>query len=296
MYSQFFGNFLVEKGIIDRAQLLEVLSKKKEDAPIHPGLLAVYKEYLIGHEAKEIMIKESQTGMSFYEICSEQMALTSSQIEALQKLDPPYYLHIAQHLIDSGISDIDEMAECLFDYESQFEIIDLDLMKEINDKVDLLLMEFDMICDSPYKNELTDYIILLFNNLIHYIGTDFEPLSIQPFPQYYSKVGSVQKIIGEPCFFTEIDMSEESAIKFASRFAGDQFDELNEYVTASLDDFLNQHNGVFVVNQSNLTHKEFTLEPPVSSHDEVQQPKGEAYFLTITFHSCGYINFYISAY
>ncbi len=296
MYSQFFGNYLVERGVIDRLQLLEVLGHKNDDAIIHPGLLAVYKEYLSGREAKEIMIKESQTGMDFYEVSAEQMALTSSQIETLKNLKAPYYLHIAQHLIDKGISDIDEMADCLFEYESQFEIIDLDLMKEINDKVDLLLMEFDMICSSPYKDELTEYLVLLFNNLIHYIGTDFEPLSIQPFPQYFSKVGSVQKIIGEPNFFTEVDMSEEAAIIFAGRFAGEQFEECDEYVRASLDDFLNQHNGVFVVNQSNHTHKEYTLEPPYESHNEIQSPDGEAYFLTVSFHSCGYVNFYISAY
>ena len=39
--------------------------------------------------------------------------------------------------------------------------------------------------------------------------------------------------------------------------------ELDEYVEASLMDFLNLHNGLFCVNESNSDDVELTLEPPV---------------------------------
>ncbi len=66
---------------------------------------------------------------------------------------------------------------------------------------------------------------------------------------------------------TALDMSREMAVEFASRYAMDTFDEFDEYVQASLEDFLNLHNGLFTVNMSNNNSVELQLAPP-EIHDE----------------------------
>ena len=58
-------------------------------------------------------------------------------------------------------------------------------------------------------------------------------------------------------------MPKEAAIAFACRYAGESFSEFDEYVQASLDDFLNLHNGLFLVNMSNDMGVELQLEPPM---------------------------------
>ena len=59
-------------------------------------------------------------------------------------------------------------------------------------------------------------------------------------------------------------MDEATAISFASRYAKMEFSELDEYVKASIDDFLNLHNGLFLVNMSNAFSMELSLTPPVT--------------------------------
>ena len=45
-------------------------------------------------------------------------------------------------------------------------------------------------------------------------------------------------------------------------------DDSDEYISASLEDFLNLHNGLFLVNTSAEQEQEMTLLPPETSHDK----------------------------
>ncbi|MBQ6463725.1 MAG: chemotaxis protein CheX, partial [Pseudobutyrivibrio sp.] len=55
----------------------------------------------------------------------------------------------------------------------------------------------------------------------------------------------------------------------ASRYANEEFAEFDEYVIAALEDFLNLHNGLFIVNVSNDTSKTISLAPPEITMDGV---------------------------
>jgi len=55
-------------------------------------------------------------------------------------------------------------------------------------------------------------------------------------------------------------MDEATAIEFASRYSNEFYEEYNEYVSASIEDLLNLHNGIFIVNASNDKSNEFTID------------------------------------
>ena len=59
-----------------------------------------------------------------------------------------------------------------------------------------------------------------------------------------------------------IGMSQTTAINFASRYVKESFSVYDEYVQASLEDFLNLNNGLFLVNCSNDQALELTLTAP----------------------------------
>ena len=65
-------------------------------------------------------------------------------------------------------------------------------------------------------------------------------------------------------FRSYLDIEEDSAIAFASRYVKEDFTAFNEYVRASIEDFLNIHNGLFNVNISNEDSIELLLNPPVN--------------------------------
>lgn len=69
--------------------------------------------------------------------------------------------------------------------------------------------------------------------------------------EYMTNYCVTQKDEGLLSFNSGIDMSKSVAIAFASRYAKEEFHEFDEYVKASIEDFLNLHNGLFNVNMSN---------------------------------------------
>ena len=82
---------------------------------------------------------------------------------------------------------------------------------------------------------------------------------------------------------TYIDMPEDVAIQFASRYVQDTFTEFDDYVRSSLEDFLNLHNGIFCVNMSNDESTELTLEPPMNEKNELLPFEQETYLLPIVY-------------
>ena len=85
-------------------------------------------------------------------------------------------------------------------------------------------------------------------------------------------------------------MDEATAIEFASRYVGEPFAAFDEYVQASLEDFLNLHNGLFIVNLSN----EFSMELELSAPERIEDPlivfENTTYYFPILY-SFGTVNF-----
>ena len=89
-----------------------------------------------------------------------------------------------------------------------------------------------------------------------------------------------------------IEMNEKTAIAFASRYVGDNYDEYDEYVQASLDDFLNLHNGLFIVNVSSEDSTELSITAPVHHDRSVLAFSSRAYRIPLMF-SFGTVNYII---
>ncbi len=76
---------------------------------------------------------------------------------------------------------------------------------------------------------------------------------------------------------------------------GEPFQEFDEYVRSSLNDFLNLHNGIFSVNMSNERSIELELAPPVTETDELLTFEKETYLLPIVY-PFGMIHFIFEIY
>ena len=88
---------------------------------------------------------------------------------------------------------------------------------------------------------------------------------------------------GQIKFTSMIDMQPEVAVAFASRYAKMDFTEFDEYVKASLEDFLNLHNGIFLVNMSNNYSMELTLEPPYHDEDPVLKLTEDSFVIPVIY-------------
>lgn len=282
MYAQFFGNYLLAQGIVTREQLIEAM-KKKAATQIKLGTLAIHAGYMTASEVDRIIILQTHQDKRFGELAISEGYLTEMQVTELLKSQKPDFLLLGQALVEDGILDNQQLQDLIIDYESQNELNDYEYSNETIDSINRMVENFFVLAErslSPYE---VSYLHLLLNNLIRFIGDDFTLVPPSLCKEYPTNYCVFQRTIGDFSICTYLDIPEPICMPFASRYVGDTFTEFDEYVQASLDDFLNLHNGLFSVNMSNDYSIELSLEPPVQHEEGLLSFETETYMLPIVY-------------
>ena len=136
------------------------------------------------------------------------------------------------------------------------------------------------------------FIDLLFNDFIRFIGSDYTPLSVEEVTEASIACCVKQEIHGDYAINTYISMDLDTAIAFATRYVHEQFHSYDEYVQASLEDFLNLQNGLFIVNVSNTSNTELTLGAPEHITVSPIQFSGRTLHIPVLY-TFGTIDFYM---
>lgn len=269
MYTQFFGNFILNKGAITPEQLIDAISYQKA-THLKLGTLAIHFGYMTASEVESIHIMQTHVDKRFGELAIEKGYLTPEQVEELLTSQKPNYLLFGQILMDRKYITNAQFEELLSEYKSQFEISDVDFINGTQEKFSSLITSFyNFPGTNEQKEKCVRYLNLFFCNLLRFIGEDFTPLHAASFPEYPTTFCVSQEITGSFSAITALDMNHSTAIAFASRYADESFEEFDEYVSASIEDFLNLHNGLFTVNMSNDFNIELSLDPPAIKHDRI---------------------------
>lgn len=271
MFAQFFGSYLLNNKAVSNEDLLEAISRLKK-ARIKLGTLAMHRGFMTAKEIDEVCMMQSREDKRFGEIAIARDYLTDSQVEELLKAQNPDYLLLGQILVDMNVLTNAQLEELFLKYQNETEIYDMDMESQAN--FDQLMKKFLLVSERQMPTELVNYLKLFFNNLLRFVGEDFMPMSPVPSSEFPVNYAVEQQISGDVKKKTFIDMSKETAVIFASRFAKMEFKEFDEYVKASIEDFLNLNNGLYGVNISNNYSKEIALNPPtVVDKDILELPK-----------------------
>ncbi|MCI9174900.1 MAG: chemotaxis protein CheX [Lachnospiraceae bacterium] len=292
MHTQFFGNFLLNKGVITPEQLIEAL-KIQSSAHKKFGTLAIHSGYMSASEVADVYITQTHYDKRFGELAVELGYLTTEQVDKLLTLQLPNYMLLGQILVDQKIVTHIELENLITEYKSEYEIYELDMMEEQKTMVDKLLADLYLPDDLQDTQNIIAYITLLFNNLVRFIGEDFTPLNIMTLPEVPTNYCVSQMVDGTFSFLSALDMDSETAIAFAGRYVDDEFEEFDEYVSASMEDFLNLHNGLYSVNMSNDFTLELHLQPPACHENTVLATEAPCYLLPVIY-SFGTVNFIFS--
>lgn len=289
MYTQFFGNYLLEKNIITKEQLLVAL---EEQSKVHLklGTLAIHEGYMTANEVDTIIIMQTHEDKKFGELAIAEGYLTQKQVDLLLEAQKPDYLLLGQVLIEQGILTNIQLETIIAEYQSENELYDTDFSKFQKKKFDEMLQSIGDFSDQALEERLAEYLQLLITNLIRFIGNDFTILSPMPCNEYPSVYCVKQRTEGKFTIDSYLDTNETTAVEFASRYANDTFVEFDEYVKASLEDFLNLHNGLFNVNMSNTYSLELALTPP-EVHMYQVIPFEKEHFILPVIYPFGTINF-----
>lgn len=261
MYTQFFGNYLLSKEYITNEQLFDAL-KEKSQKHTKLGTLAIHSGLMTAAEVDSVIVEQTHQDKKFGELTIEMGYLTNEQVKTLLNIQSPDFLLLGQILLDKGIIDNTTLEKIIKDYRQENEISDLDMVLEDKESVENLIEHF--FNETSLKPSALDkmYIELLFNSFIRFVGDDYTPLSAELCENFSADCVVRQDICGEYAISTYIGMNQTTAINFASRYVKENFSVYDEYVQASLDDFLNLNNGLFTVNCSNEKALELTLSAP----------------------------------
>ncbi len=282
MYAQFFGNYLLSRNIVTRKQLIEAMCKKSS-IQIKLGTLAIHAGYMTANEVDRVIILQTHQDKRFGEIAIKEGYLTEMQVTELLSKQTPDFLLLGQALVEDGIIDNEQLQDLIIDYQSDSELEAFEYSSETLAAIDRMIEKFFVLAERPLSQYEVAFFRLLLNNLIRFIGDDFTLVPPSLCKEYPTNYCVSQKVNGAFSVCPYLDMPESVAISFASRYVGDTYTSFDEYVQASIEDFLNLHNGLFTVNMSNDFSIELTLEPPTVEEKDLLTFTEETYLLPIIY-------------
>lgn len=249
MHTQFFGNYLINKCAITHQQLLHALEAHTAEGGSWDGFFSNSKAGDTGEEEK-----------------------------------PPDYLLLGQILVEQGVLTPSQLEEHLSNYHNECEILDMDFNTEQRDVIQKMLAEINTIDADIPMEYISDYLLLLFQNLVRYVESNFTPLSLLRMNEISASNCVTQQLeCGSFRVASALNMTDVTAISFASRYAGEDFDGLDAYVQESMEDFLNLHNGLYAVNLSNEHALDLVLLPPQMKDHKFLSPNTNTFLFPILF-------------
>ncbi|SEV90202.1 hypothetical protein [[Clostridium] fimetarium] len=273
MFAQFFANYLLEENYIEKRQLIEGL-KKMKNSRVKLGVLAIDAGYLTAAQVEKVHARQAQVDKRIGDIAVELGYLTNTQVEKLLSNQPARYLLLSQSLLDKEYMTNSKLEEALTKFKAKYNLSEEDMSdSQKGDKLSSVIKAFYKLDDSNTSKYIGTYIKLLFNNLVRFVGDDFVAVSPERMLLSDNDIKVSQKISGEFSTLTFIQTDEISLLQFVSRYAGEDIPVLDDYSIAAAQDFLNLHNGLFMVNMSNDSNIELKLAPPEIANESISQEK-----------------------
>jgi CheY-specific phosphatase CheX len=291
MYTQFFGNYLLLNEYVTKEQLFSAMQRQANEH-MKLGTLAIHAGYMDAAQVDDTVIHQTHQDRKFGELAVELGYLSDEQVNELLQKQPPAFLMLGQVLLDDRILTNADFEKIMNGYRSANGLEDQDNLVEQQDVINRLFNNYFQESDTKISHNGYIFAELLFNDFIRFIGDDFTPLSVEQVTEAPIDCCVKQEVQGEYSITTYISMDQETAIHFASHYVHEQFQEFDEYVQASLEDFLNLQNGLFTVNVSNDSSTELTLSAPESvTTDKLTFAKKSLHFPIL--YSFGKVDFYI---
>jgi hypothetical protein len=277
MFSQYFGHYLLNREFITREQLADALEFQKS-VHVKFGVIAVDEGYMTPAQVEEVHLKQKQVDKRFGEIAIELGYLSDDQVEALVSKQKQNHLFLAQALVDLGIMTIEQFGNALHDYKKENSLSDDQFEAIKSGSIETLVGSILDVKDANRKTIFEKYLSLFAKNLIRFID---DQVYIEVEGLATSQTGDWlvhQNITGESPLLTAISAKEDVFLYLASKHAEEELTEVDELAKASVSEFLNLHNGIYLVNMSNWG-KKLNMEP--QKVQENAKVSGESLLVTV---------------
>ena len=260
MFAQFFGAYLFNNKLVSAEDLTKAIEDKK-NTRMKLGVLAINAGLMSAEQVEHVNVTQQSVDKRFGDLAVELGYVTSEDIDKLLSQQPMDYLLLGQTLVNNGALTNAQFEKALKDYKAATQLSDSDISKNQTEQLTKLINEFYHFDTAENARIYTDYVTLLFKNIIRFIGDDFTPLQACILRNFDAKHLVRQSISGSYKMTTCIASDRDEYLSFAGRFASESFDDINDFANETVGEFLNVNNGLFLVNESNDNGVELNMTP-----------------------------------
>lgn len=275
MFSQFFGNYLLENRKITPEQYEACMNYIKANR-VKLGLIAESEGLLTSSQVMELNYLQVQSDERFGDLAVKKGYLTESDVNYLLGLQSNPYLLFVQALDENNCLTHDEIDYNLTAFQKENDYSN-SIMKAIRDgNIEGMLPAFVNVQDRRYL----DLIGLALRNIIRFINTflriapgEFISGRTHRYAAYQHTIGDYQCVLG----FTGDD---DGILMMADGYAKEEFGTVDEDALDSIAEFTNCVNGLYAAELS-FQNISMDMMPPKLSFDEPIDVNGEYYSLPI---------------
>lgn len=249
MFSQYFGHYLLNRGLITRWQLADALEFQKS-LHVKFGVIAVDEGFMTTAQVEEVHEKQKQLDKRFGEIAVELGYLTVDQVEALVARQKQSHLYLAQALVDRGYMTIEEFGIALKDYKKENSLSDEQFDNIRNGNIEQLIDSAFHLSEARTA-KFGKYLTLFAKNMIRFIDDQAYLEVLENNPIEPGNWLMKQEIIGQSPLFTGFSINDETLLYVATVYAEEELTVVDGLAKDAVSEFLNLHNGIYLVNMSN---------------------------------------------
>jgi len=226
MMSRYFGQFLLERGLVTKEGLLEALEyQSSANYPIE--IVAVIKNFLTVDQVRELREEQVRAAKSFSDVALDRGALSPEQVDEIWRFQNERWVFLGDALVRRGHLGKEALYDALGEYQKAYHGQETDLEARL-----------DAV---PHREVVQTLLDLTVRNLLN-VCSDMVKISpagrIETLDDADGVVFS-QRVAGDPTFVYGLCMGPELAAAVARGLGGIEATGLNDEVQDALAEFVN---------------------------------------------------------
>lgn len=275
MFSQFFGNYLLNNGLITKDQFSSCMEYMRANR-VKLGLVAESEGLITRAQADELNRLQMQTDKRFGDLAVEKGYLTDTDISHLLQLQGSPYLIFVQALEENNILSRDKCLKLV----SQFQK-DAGLTKTALEAIKC--GDFDRLLPSFIDTDKERYLAILslaLRNIVRFVSPYIRIEKAEQATAYSARYIAYQKTTGAYEGFLGFGSNDDAILTIADGYAGEYFEKPDMDALDSVGEFTNCINGL---NATELSYREVQIDmlPPEFLFDSGVQNADGFYILPI---------------
>lgn len=240
MVSVIVGNYLLEKGIISKEQLRDLLAEKNK-VRVKLGLIAVAEGLMTPEEADRVNRLQTVMDKRFGDIAVERGYLTEGHVEALLKKQGNAYLAFAQALEDQQLMSVDQLEQYMIDFQLENQMTTSEMEDLKSGDVDRILpLYIPANCDNFLNAAGT-----ALRTIMRCVDVEIYPEKAFVTQSIEADNGATQYTEGEQSISIGLIGKGQALLQTASIFGKEDFEEVNEDALDAIGELLNCISGLY---------------------------------------------------